>query len=132
MASIAKGDPVEKFAGAGFEIFDFLDAVCVAKRKHREAVLDLTERLVDFATDPTSRRGGKREFGILSFQIDKFAQERIKLEVADDRVVVHVVFVVVIVDETGEFSDALASAFGSRSRKEVHGDDDVNEMCIEC
>ena len=32
----------------------------------------------------------------------------------------------------GEFSDALTSAFGSRSRKEVHGDDDINEMCIVC
>ena len=75
----------------------FLFAVGVGQGEHGAAVCHLCELVVEVTPHPLRRTVGVEAFGMRLLQVLQFAHELVELQVADTRLVKHVVPVIVFV-----------------------------------
>ena len=103
-------DPLEvqELPDAGIELRHLLPRRDVVEREHRVAMTHRLELLEGHGADPLRRRVGARELRMLGFQLLETAEEGVVLGVRDERVVEHVVAVIVVLDLAAEPLDLLA------------------------
>ena len=77
-------------------------AVRIGEREHGVSVFHLCEVLVQVASHSLCRRVRVIEFGMLLFQILQFMHQHVKLHVAHERLVQHIISVVLLVQQLSE------------------------------
>ena len=95
------------------ELPDLVERVGVGKRQHRIAVLDRTEFVGGVAPHAPGRRVGIVELGMGRLQLLQLAQQGVELIVSDQRIVQHVVPVIMLVDLSSQLLYFLAHFFNN-------------------
>jgi hypothetical protein len=68
---------------------------------------DLLESLADVATDTLGGRVGRSQFRVLALKVLQLAEHSVELEIADERLRVHIVLVIILVYQSSKLLDTL-------------------------
>ena len=110
---------VQELPDAGVELRHLLRRRDVAERQHGVAMADRFELLERPRAHPLRRRVGARQLRVLGLERLEATEEVVVFGVRDDRVVEHVVAVVVVLELAAEPLDHLADVSGGARHRRV-------------
>ena len=120
LAGVAELLAVEQLAGTRLKLLYLLYAVGIAQREHRQPVRHLAETFVHLAAHALGRRQGRGQLRVLPLEVLELAHHAVKLLVAHQRPVVHIILVVEPVEFRRQLFHVLAHRLCVYCAEKVH------------